>query len=420
MKAVAHFAFVAAMIALLCCPSCKKPEPEITLGPDQGPDYYRQLPPGELALRKIDPSRYPDFSSGYVNRDGIEEAIRNSLSYMSKPSSKEFFPYADVTHDRAVASLHALLDVFDEAQSPEQLDALIRQRFDVYQSVGCDDHGTVLFTGYYRPIFDARLEPDAEFRYPLYAAPSNLVKDKDGKVLGMRTGAGSIIKCWTRAQIEEGAPLKGREVCWLRDRFEAYIVTVQGSGKLRLEDGSFFEIGYAANNGYEYSSIGQALINDGAIQPSDLSLQGLIRYFRENPGQMDKYLRMNQRYVFFMPRSGGPWGSLNEPVTAYRSIATDKAIYPRACPAFFVTQLPTKLGGEILSQPFSTFALDQDTGGAIRAAGRCDIFMGTGDEVAELAGRTLAEGQLYYVFIKEGGTGEIASPTPEVPATPEP
>ena len=160
------------------------------------------------------------------------------------------------------------------------------------------------------------------------------------------------------------------------------------------------------------------------LRKEDLSLQGLIRHFREHPEQMDKYLPLNQRYVFFIERTGGPWGSLNEPVTPYRSIAVDKAVFPRACPAFIVTQLPTRLGDQIVNQPYSGLALDQDTGGGIRAAGRCDIFMGTGDEVGELAGRTFAEGQLYYIFVKEG-MGQPATPTPapppaETPAGPEP
>jgi len=402
-KAVAHLCRFAVALSLIACVGCPPKQPPAAQVPaPEEKDYWAKLPPGEKALVKIDPSRYPDFSAGYVNRDGLEEAIQNSLRYLNKKSSQKYFPYLDVSHQRAVNSLHALLRVLHDARSPQEFDQLIRERFEVYMSRGCDERGTVLFTGYYRPIFDARLQPDAEFKWPLYKAPPNLVKDNEGQTLGMKTPAGTVIPCWTRGQIEQLRPLAGQEIAWLRDRFEAYIVTVQGSGKLRLADGSFFEIGYAANNGYEYTSIGQELIKNGEIQPEQLSLQGLIRFFREHPDKLDKYLPLNQRYVFFQPRSGGPYGSLNEPVTPYRSIATDKSIYPRACAALYVTQLPTRVGGTITNQPTSAFALDQDTGGAIRAAGRCDIFMGTGDEVGELAGRTFAEGQLYYVFVKEG------------------
>lgn len=418
MKSASRIAYLLLSFSLLASTACGPKEQPVTKVDEPGKDYGLQLPPGQLALRKIDPSMYPDFSGGYVNKDKLEESIHNSLNYLAKPSSKQYFPYADVSHERAVASLHALLDAIQQAKSPADLDAIIRDRFEVYQSVGCDNHGTVLFTGYYRPIFDARLQPDSEFKYPLYKAPAGIAKDTEGNTLGIKTPSGTIVKCYTRSQIDSPQkPLAGTEIVWLRDRFEAYIVTVQGSGKLRMADGSFYEIGYAAHNGYPYTSIGRAMIQDGVLRAEDLSLQGLIRYFKEHPEQLDKYLPLNQRYVFFMPRTGGPWGSLNEPVTPYRSIATDKSIYPRACAAFFVTQLPARTGGSIQNQPYSGFAMDQDTGGAIRAAGRCDIFMGTGDEVGELAGRTFSEGQLYYVFVKGSGAN-LASPAPKDAATP--
>jgi membrane-bound lytic murein transglycosylase A len=44
--------------------------------------------------------------------------------------------------------------------------------------------------------------------------------------------------------------------------------------------------------------------------------------------------------------------------------------------------------------------LDQDTGGAIRTAGRADIYLGVGPNAERLAGSTKVEGQLYYLFLK--------------------
>ena len=93
---------------------------------------------------------------------------------------------------------------------------------------------------------------------------------------------------------------------------------------------------------------------------------------------------------------------MNEPVIAYRSIATDKSIFPRACLTFFTTKLPRQIGGQTYNDPYAGFALDQDTGGAIRAPGRCDIYLGIGDEAGKLAGQTKQEGRLYYLFLKAG------------------
>lgn len=363
-------------------------------------NYNKPLPPGQLALRKIDPADYPDFGPGFHNKARLDEAVRNSLVYMSKPSSQNYYPYGEITHQRAVDSLNAFLRVLSEADSSEALDAAIRRDFDVYQSVGCDDAGTVFFTGYYCPIFDGRKQRDERFRYPLYAMPPDLVKDAEGRTLGRRGADGNVSPYPTRREIEEKNLASGLEIAWLKDPFETYVVTVQGSAKLRLEDGSIYELGYAANNGHEYKPVADQMIQDGVLSRDELSLQALIQYFAAHPDQTQKYCWENPRYVFFREAAGGPFGSINAPVIPYRSLATDKQVFPRACVAFVATDVPVQRDGGIHLLPFGSFALDQDTGGAIRAAGRCDIFMGEGAAAEAVAGRTGAEGKLYYVFVK--------------------
>jgi len=352
-------------------------------------------------LRKIGPESYPDFSRGFDNRAGLEQAIRNSLNYLSKPSSQKYFPYGEITHARAVASLNRFLELLATARSGKELDDAIRREFDVYQSVGCDDRGTVFFTGYYCPIFEGRKQRDGRFCHPLYKLPPDLVKDEEGRTLGRRTPEGRLVPYSTRRQIMEQHLLDGWEIAWLKSPFEAYVVTVQGSAKLRLPDGSLYELGYAGNNGHDYTPVGELLIADGVIGRNDLSLQTLLRYFERNPQQVPRYCWRNDRFVFFQERPGGPYGSLNEPVIPFRSIATDKEVFPRACLAFINTRLPRVYDGRIEVLPFSSFALDQDTGGAIRAAGRCDVYMGIGPAAEAVAGRTGAEGTLYYIFLRE-------------------
>jgi len=393
----------AAMVLLGLIGSCAKPAVEMEpFRPPAAKDYARPLPPGKLALRKIGPEAYPDFGRGFDNRAGLDEAIRHSLAYLAKPSSQKYFPYGDITHARAVASLERFLQVLATANSPKELDTAIRQEFDVYQSVGCDDHGTVYFTGYYCPIFEGRRQRTGSFRYPLYTLPPDLVKDEEGRTLGRRNPDGSIDPLYpTRREIEEGRLLDGLEIAWLKSPFEAYVVTVQGSAKLRLEDGSLFELGYAGNNGRDYVPVSNAMIADGVIGRNELSLQTLLRYFAAHPDQTYHYCWKNPRYVFFREAPGGPFGSLNTPVTPYRTIATDKEVFPRACLAFISTTLPIAYGTQVVQAPYSSFMLDQDTGGAIRAAGRCDVYMGVGPAAEAVAGRTGAEGALYYVFVKE-------------------
>jgi membrane-bound lytic murein transglycosylase A len=365
------------------------------------PQYDRPLPPGQLALRKIeDPSKYPDFTGGWRDLDSLKAAIRNSLNYFAKPSSKQYFPYDQITHAHAVASLEEFLKLLDSGARPEEINGLICAGFDVYESVGCDDQGTVLFTGYYTPIFEGSLVQTERFGAPLYKVPPDLVKGPDGETLGRRGHDGGLSPYPSRAEIEDSGMLRGQELIWLSDPFEAYIAHVQGSAKVRLPDGQIVTVGYAATNGHEYASVAQRLVTEGKIASDRISLATMIDYFKQYPDQVKTYVRANPRYVFFQSSEGTPRGSLNEPVTPWRTIATDKSIFPRGCLAFLSTTLPSAQGGQMSAVPYGGFALDQDTGGAIRAPGRCDIYMGEGDEAGQLAGQTYQEGRLYYLFIR--------------------
>lgn len=363
--------------------------------------YDRQLPPGALALRKItNPADIPDFTQGSYSAPGIQRAIDNSLNYLNKPSSKQFFPYGEITHQHAVESLKAFKKLVDSGMMGWPLNNAIREQFDVYISVGCDDIGTVLFTGYYTPIFDGSLKQTDQFRYPLYSLPDDLVKNSFGQTLGKRMPDGQIAAYPARAEIEKSNMLKGLELVWLSDPFEVYVAQVQGSCKVSLPDGQLITIGYAGNNGHEYQSISKELVNDDKISADQLSLSSMIAFFKQNPDLVAPYTQRNPRFVFFRKDEGPPRGSLNEPVTTLKSIATDKAIYPRACLAYFDTVVPRMVGGGIYHDPYCGFALDQDTGGAIRAPGRCDIYLGQGDDAGKLAGQTYKEGKLYYLFLK--------------------
>lgn len=381
-------------IAVVVSVGCQKPvEPIPMTGIDK--DYDRPLPPGQWALRKIDPSMYPAFGDAWFSAKGagLRDGVERSLNYLAKPSSQTFFPSGEITHERAVSSLILFREVLEQADSPKKLEDMIRENFDVYISVGCDDLGTVLFTGYYSPIFDGSLTRTDRFTYPLYRLPPDFQKDPQGN---------PIEGLWhTREEIETSGLLAGQEIVWLGDRFETYVLTVQGSGFVRLPDGSLFEIGYAGHNGHEYVPIGRILVADGKIEKHRLSLDTMIQYFREHPGEMERYLFQNKRYVFFQEAEGGPFGCLAERVTTLHSVATDKDIFPRACLAFVDTKIPQERDPS-RKRRFRSFVLDQDRGAAIRAPGRCDIYMGVGDSAGKRAGFTYNEGRLFYLFAKEG------------------
>ena len=373
-------------------------------------DYSKPLPRGQVALRKItDPRAIPDFRAAFRNRDGLAKSVENSLFYFTHPSSEKHFPYLPgITHSRAVRSLERFKSILETASAPDEFHRRIVAEFDVYESVGCDGKGTVLFTGYCTPIYEGSRKRAGKFKYPLYKLPPDLVKGEEGRILGRRTASDEIVPYYTRAELGRGNKLKGLELVYLKNKLEAFLVHVEGSVKLKLRDGSMLEVGYAGKNGREYKSLRKMLVDAGKLGRDRASLMSIKEYFREHPEDMDVFLPRNESFVFFRETQGGPYGSLGVPVTAYRSIATDKnkdtytkEAYPRGCLAFIQARMPRMTRrGKIKKLPYSGFVLDQDTGGAIRSAGRADVYLGVGPEAERLAGHTVSEGRIYYIFAK--------------------
>jgi len=401
-------------VLLAGCPK-KPPQP---MSPVE--DFDRPLPPGELALRKItDPADMPDITRACQFTYDLRGAIAHSLHYLSKPSSRRYFPYGQITHHHAVESLKAFDALLAAGGSADQRRMEILRRFDVYTSVGWDGSGTVLFTSYYTPIFPASTSRTAVFRFPLYKPPDGLLKDNDGNVLGVRGPDGRIARLPERRVLETSGMLAGKELIWLADPFEVYIAHVQGSAKLRLPDGKLVTVGYTAHNGHEYQSVAKKMIADGKMARKDLSLARMIAYFKAHPAEVNEYVYFNPRYVFFALSEGPPRGSLNEPVIRRRSIATDKLVYPRACLAMIDAPLPMRHSGGVEVLPYQGFALDQDSGGAIRAPGRCDIYVGVGDQAGQIAGQTYNKGRLYYLFLKPSLVPPpVLRPATTAPASP--
>ena len=391
MKNVVLFALVAA-----CClslPGCNKKTEIIA-------DTEWQLPEGQVALRKItDPARMPDFSAACADRKRLDVAVANSIRYLQKESSRKFFPYGgpghevEITHAHALASLVAFQQLLEQNLPPAEMNRRIRAWFDVYESVGYDGRGTVRFTAYYTPTFAASRVETPEFRYPIYRLPEGAQTTPEHGTVAMANVS--------RRQIESRQLLRGWELFYLADPFDAYVVQIQGSARLKLTDGTTADVGYAGCNGMNYQPIRDQLVADGKLGKGQANLKSMFDYFRANPQDVQPYTWRNPRFVFHVERSGPAVGSINEPVTPMRTVATDKKIFPRACLAMVSATLPAAGPNNLLEErPMSFFALDQDSGGGIRKAGRCDIYMGDTPRAEALAGYTHHDGRLFYLFLK--------------------
>lgn len=350
--------------------------------------------PAEIGLDDL--LTQPD---AYTARTELMTAIRHSLTYLDTPAAAEAYENYRIpgfTRDRVQRSLQRFRTLLLTHDSPTALQAAISREFVLYQSVGTDNAGSVHFTGYFEPSYAASRTPTADYRYPLYRRPPDLEDwalphptrvDLEGKD-GLQSANG---------------PLKDLELVWLRDRLEAFLVQVQGSARLRLTDGTFMSVGYAGRTEYDYVSIGQELIEDGVLPTEGMTLERLLTYFQQNPTALNDYLPRNNRFVFFRETEGGPpTGTFSVPVTAGRSIATDKDLMPPGAIALIGLNWPTQTPADTWQpSPIHRYMLNQDTGGAIKGPGRVDIYVGSGDTAGEKAGQINTNGTLFFLLLKE-------------------
>ncbi|MEL6677832.1 MAG: MltA domain-containing protein [Pseudomonadota bacterium] len=247
-----------------------------------------------------------------------------------------------------------------------------------FQPVLMTDGNDPLITGYYEPELRASRSFSPRFRYPLYRPPPELA---------------SAPKPWlTRGEIEGGA-LEGRglEIAWLEDPVESFFLHIQGSGRLRLTDGSVLRVGYAGRNGHQYRSVGKRIAELGIMSVHKVSAGNIKRWVRDNPGTGEEMLNYNRSYIFFREVEGlrpedGPKGALNLPITAGRTVAIDNRFTPLGVPVWLETQ--TRDGD------FARLMIAQDVGSAIKGAQRADIFFGSGVEAGRIAGTQRYPGRL--------------------------
>lgn len=274
-------------------------------------------------------------------------------------------------------------------------------RFRVYRA---EFSGRMLVTGYYEPEIAASRQRTERFRYPLYRVPRDLIEVDlqrlcaecpPRRIFG-RVKDFELVPYYTRAQIDAGA-LAGKddELVWLDDPIEVFFIHVQGSATLRLEDGTEMQVGFAGSNDRPYTSIGRLLVEQGKIERERATLQGLKAYLREHPDERQAILNANERYIFFRTVAAGPIGSVGVPLTAGRSIAADRTVYPPGALTFLRIFDPK---APAAAPAYARFMLIQDTGIAIQGPGRIDAFWGTGAEGEWVAGRMSDPGELYLIL----------------------
>ncbi|MEH2277717.1 MAG: murein transglycosylase A [Nostoc sp.] len=333
------------------------------------------------------------------DRNALLASIDNSLLYLTKKeaiAAYQNYPVKEITLDRVRTSLLRFRELVIGSKSAAQLQAAVRREFVFYQSVGNDGKGTVKFTAYYEPVYTASRVRTSIYKYPLYRLPPDFSQwpkphpkriDLEGKD-GLKGNK---------------SKLRGLELLWFRDRFDAYMVHIQGSAQIKLTNGKTTSVGYAGGTDYPWTSIGKELAKDGKLPLDGLTLPRMTAFFRRRPQELSNYLPRWKRFIFFQETGGtAATGCIHVPVTAERSIATDKSLMPPGALALIHNSFPYPAsGGKLERRTVSRFVLDQDTGSAIKGPGRVDYFMGSGKLAGDRAGITGGNGSLYYLLLKE-------------------
>ena len=279
---------------------------------------------------------------------------------------------------------------------PQALKDWIATRFSAWP-LARDDGRPGLLTGYYEPVMSGSREREHAGQAPLYRSPADLVRGPGGTRLQARAGGGALPPYPTRAQIEGGRLLAGQELVWVDDPVEAFFTHVQGSGRVRLRDGSTMRVGFADHNGQPYYAIGRELVARGALAAGAVDADAIKQWLRANPGEADAVMRSNRRYVFFreLPDGDqGPPGSLGVALTPMRSVATDPAHVPPGALLFIDSTRPDD------GTPLRLAVVSQDRGAAITGPVRADLFWGSGDEAGRLAGRTRQPARIWLLWPK--------------------
>ncbi len=356
---------------------------------------------------------YPDFLDD-MELSSLELAASNNLRYLNRlPKDRSFRFGADVyNRDRMIESQNTLLDLIKNTKDPDKLKKEIKKQFNLYRATGRSGNKKVLFTGYFEPIYDARRVPDDEYKYPVYRMPDDLIKidlslfreKYKGESITARINGKEVLPYYSRMEIEGEEYLsgKGLEIAWLKDPVDVAFLHIQGSGRLRMEDGTFIPVGYEASNGRSYRSIGKYLIENGYLTKEETSMQSIRKLLTERPEIVNDTLNYNDSYIFFRELKDGPLGNIGVPLTPGRSIALDSRLFPKGAICLVKSEKPVENSkGEIENwQKFSRFMINQDTGGAITGAGRADIFWGNGAYAELAAGHMKHEGELYILIKK--------------------
>ncbi len=357
-------------------------------------------PTATTSLEAVPWSEAPDTLFQDRSTRSWAAALEQSAVYYHRLPAKQVlhFGSTEITA-AAMAKACSELAAIARSEDMERLQQVVQQRFRLYRAVG-NSEGDVMVTSYYEPLLHGSLHRSKRYFYPIYRRPADLVEDGRGaghrKIY--RRDKGKALPYYDRSQIDGflfsprlpgKLANKGLELVWVDNAIDAFFLHIQGSGRVRLDDGRMMRIGYDSANGRSYVAIGRLLIDEGKVAKEEMTMPRLRQWLLDHPEDQQRLFFANPSYVFFQELQGDAVGNINVPLTPERSIATDHRLFPKGAPGILETTVPVLAAdGKTLTgwRPDVRWIVNQDTGGAIRGAGRVDLFVGFGENIEYRAG----------------------------------
>ncbi len=352
---------------------------------------------------------FPEFTDD-LDRTSLLEGTRRQVAYLQRQDPQKIIRFGSDVYDTGwlLHSVEALLEQLEQDVDNKKLRRFLIDHYLVYQAGGRKNQRgrQMLVTGYYEPVFEGSLTRQSPFLTPIYSLPDSLVaisQTSGENRVGRYTSDQRFIDYWGRSEIETQDLLQGNELAFLKDPFEAFLLHVQGSGKILLPDGSLRSVRYAGSNGLEYKSIGKLLVDEKIMALDEVNIPAIRAYLKQHPEEQQRILHHNPRFIFFAWGDPiGPQGSCGEVLTPGRSIAIDPSALPGGTLGYLVSRTPILRpdGQQDGWRPLARFVYPQDSGAAIKGTGRVDIFFGQGRAAEFAANHMKEDGKLYFLVKK--------------------
>jgi membrane-bound lytic murein transglycosylase A len=262
-------------------------------------------------------------------------------------------------------------------------------------------------TAYYVQEMRGSKTRHGKFKYPVYGRPADLVevdltpfiRDAHARRIWGKLEGGAVVPYFTREEIRKGALAgKGLELLYVDDPVDLLFAQIEGSAKVKMDDGTTLRLEFAGKNGRAYKGVGAAL--EGLLKPRERTMIGIRKWFDEHPARFDEIVDQNASYVFFsISTQPGAIGSEKVVLTPRRSAAIDRAFIAHGTPIWIDGRAPNV--GKPGSSPWQHLLIAQDTGGGILGAVRADIYLGDDRAAEEIGGRMGGPGR-YWLLLPRG------------------